>query len=880
VDAATRQASIYSCENVSGDLVSTKTVAESHLVDAVASWFTAVDFGAGATQHFSASFTENWSSHCASPWTHVAPIGASIPEQGWKTHVSATAATAHQALAVVSAIAVDLGVPFKHLSTLADFLAFNSKYADRASGGKFIALYPRDEAQLAELLTHLTTALAGFPGPFILSDAQHGDAPVFVRYGAFRELWSTVHGHDVLCIRDPDGNPVEDRREPQFSVPDFVDVPDFLEAVVRTRLHPEDDSLDVLLDGRTVEHVMHFTNGGGVYLLIDAHGRRVIMKEGRPDAGVDPRGVDASRRVRHEHANLVALADTGVTPLPHGFRSAGGHGFLFEEYVDGDSLHSWIAQHYPFSYAASVNEYERDALIVVTALVDAVERVHARGFAVMDLQPSNVIVRADLTVRLIDLESCCPLTAVRADTYIGTPGFVPRVEHTPLQRDSYALMQLALDTFLPLTALSAVSDTVIDRSAEIITARFSGAVVTLLDELRAAGESVRDDAGLVSCAAIPGTPAEAAVLLAAGLRRARRTADTFPYPLDSGGALHPSTAYSVGLQDGLAGIMFGARDDLLETANCASLAASVQEIPTPRRGLFTGLTGAALLLQRRDPSNDYRALIGKARPADPWNVSLRSGSAGELLAAVLLARDSQQRDVALMDALETVRTAVRNPAADIVSPGNGTDRPLGLLDGWSGVAYALATAADHLDDDGLFDEARDALELDLPNLVRASDGSLQADDGQRMMPYLADGSAGIGIALSAIPVEHRRIGDDEILHGIAMACRARVCVSAGLFHGRAGLVLALAALDIDDIDGVTVADVVSEQLELLAPHLFLAADDGSLFVAADDNTRLGTGFAEGAAGVAYMFRLLAGDAVLPGPRAIRERISARCPPTD
>lgn len=75
------------------------------------------------------------------------------------------------------------GVAFKFLPTQGQVLFSNGKQNDRGQSGKFITIYPDDDAHLEVLLGELETVLQGLDGPYILNDLRYHDAPVYVRYG-------------------------------------------------------------------------------------------------------------------------------------------------------------------------------------------------------------------------------------------------------------------------------------------------------------------------------------------------------------------------------------------------------------------------------------------------------------------------------------------------------------------------------------------------------------------------------------------------------------------------------------------------------------------------------------------------------------------------
>ena len=96
----------------------------------------------------------------------------------------------------------------------------------RGASGKLVAIYPHDEAEFEVILKDLGTILAGEPGPYILSDLRIGDGPLYVRYGGFTERHcEDTDGRMVAAIEDGDGRLVPDRRDPVFTVPEWVTMP-------------------------------------------------------------------------------------------------------------------------------------------------------------------------------------------------------------------------------------------------------------------------------------------------------------------------------------------------------------------------------------------------------------------------------------------------------------------------------------------------------------------------------------------------------------------------------------------------------------------------------------------------------------------------------
>lgn len=172
---------------------------------------------------------EGWEREPIGDWLMYGPQGASLPLQGWKIHISAYLDNAERVLDRVVAYCVPRDLSFKFLRGPRMLLMRNSKDAPRGGSGKFITIYPRDDAELELACKELAELLAGEPGPYILSDLRYGDGPVHVRYGGFVARYCrSAEGTLVLAIENADGVLVPDRRDPVFHVPEWVTLPDFL----------------------------------------------------------------------------------------------------------------------------------------------------------------------------------------------------------------------------------------------------------------------------------------------------------------------------------------------------------------------------------------------------------------------------------------------------------------------------------------------------------------------------------------------------------------------------------------------------------------------------------------------------------------------------
>lgn len=77
-------------------------------------------------------------------------------------------------------------------------------------------------------------------------------------------------------------------------------------------------------------------------------GLKVVIKEARPEAGLDANYRDAVYRLKKEDYVLRKLKFSKYTPDYIDFFKAWENYFLVEQFVEGGQLTSWISKNYPF----------------------------------------------------------------------------------------------------------------------------------------------------------------------------------------------------------------------------------------------------------------------------------------------------------------------------------------------------------------------------------------------------------------------------------------------------------------------------------------------------------------------------------------------------
>ncbi|MBI2705713.1 MAG: protein kinase/lanthionine synthetase C family protein [Actinobacteria bacterium] len=786
---------------------------------------------------------DGWDASTAGVWTVIHHEAIELPKQGWKIHVSASVTNALDVLTTTWDHCVERGLCFKFLSTQAAFLAKNAKYADRSGSGKFITIYPVNEQDLERCLAELGAELSGEPGPYILSDVRWNEGPLYVRYGGFVSMeCTTATGEIVPAIEDPDGNLVPDVRAPRFSAPGWVAVPSFLMDAISERTSDSGEPLPY-----RIEQAMHFSNGGGVYLASDPEtGARLVLKEARPLAGLDGAGTDAVARLEREHRILSTLAGLDCVPAVHERRTLWEHHFLVEEYVEGTMLADELSQRHPMISARpdgdAISAYCEWAVSAVDAVDAAVRAVHARGVVIGDLHPRNVIVRPDGRVCLVDFELGHRVDE-DFDRTLGAAGYAAPADRTGFAIDRFALGALRLALFLPFVELVPWDPAKLDELIGAVEARFpvpSGfgeavrrdlgeIVVTNVD--RAWRDEIWPRQGLPRWEQLRTSMARAINASATPDRTDRLfPGDPQQFAGDGGG---------LAMAFGAAGVVWALHETSapVDSAHLDWLVRTTMAADDLRPGFYDGATGIAYALDRCGRHTEALDALARVfeQPLDPDDLSLYSGIAGIGLALLHFHRTAHEPRY-LDLAIELATHGISR-----LDDESYRAQPAGLMRGWSGLALFMLRLHEHTADPALLDAAERAVRADLDRCTRTDGGTVQVDDGWRVLPYLDVGSAGIGIVLRELL---DRVPDETLaqqLDGIRLAATGDVVIQSGLFNGRAGLLLFLRSLQ-----PVPAADVEAH-VACMAWHA--APYEGHVAFVGDGLARLSMDLATGSAGV-------------------------------
>lgn len=734
-------------------------------------------------------------------WRHWRPAGTRLPAQGWKIHVSSTFRDASHVLDIVTAASAELHVPFKHLRGERFFLWMHGKHADRVQSGKFITLYPPAPELAHDMLVSLERQLAGFDGPYILTDRRFGSSTcVSYRYGAFLEANRLQSdGTCVPVISDVDGRQIEDERRPAFVLPQGITDPFGPPLDI-------DDGRPVSFAGYTFEAAVQHSNSGGCYRARTAGGRPVFVKEARAHNGYTMDGRDARCRLWQEYRTLRELdfARPGLCPRPVEFFRYWENSYLVTEYVQGENLMKWLVANTPVirvgESRAAFAAYYRRCLNILGQLSAFVAELHELGYAFVDLNPRNVIVGPDDQVRVVDFEAA--QSAEERLRPLGAPGYLPpealdpgsATATDPRRCDEFALSAIAQAMLFPLRETTERAPETLSHLCHDVAALAPVPRRLLRRALRC--QPVGLSRRLPSPAEVACDPLTWLAWLrdrtASGIEAmAQPDNPRWVYPTVPQGLRSNTRCVAYGTAGVLHALRVAGRPVRPEVVRMLREQSLRLRDDTPP-GLLSGNAGIAWVLADLGELDAADELLAAAdrHPLTTLGATLAGGAAG-----VALAHLSWYGRTGSAWHLDRAADLLGDlPTGPDLTGMLGADDASGLPLGRPGIALALYYLACLSGSEEplrrgaalLRDELRHALPLPVDAL-----GFRPSSRDQRNMPYIYAGSAGYAHVLCRYA---GRLCDPVLADALdrsLRACTIRCTAHAGLFQGQAGLALTL-----------------------------------------------------------------------------------------
>lgn len=784
-----------------------------------------------------------------SVWKHYQVKGLTLPEQGWKIHVTATLDDSQRVLEKVARLCIDRKIVFKHLKDRSIFLEMNSKNANRASSGKFITIYPINNEIFVDLLELISSTIQEFEkGPYILNDKRWKNSNVFYRYGAFTNI---VNEHGEHCIRDEEGNLIKDQRTPYYQVPNFVkDFDDYL----NTLNNDFDTKGTGNLERYEIKTALSYSNAGGVYLATrKKDNMKVIIKEARPNAGLDGAAKDALARHKIECDALKKLEDIpGVVKLIEHFQEW-EHYFLVEEFVEGQDLRQWMSQNFPFlKDNDSLSDHAENVKKILLQLFSLIDSIHKNGVAMGDLQPANVMVTEDLTVKVIDFETAMPVNSEDKPS-MATLGFVSREIKVSGARDWFGLKKIVMYLALPVLSSEDLDGYLQSNHLNWIKENYGDSFYSFIMDLQEkcnrrikyfqeyipkqiSLSSHLSDYNLSSIInklikGIENHLTNDERFINGDIRQFEMSGGKFNFLTGGSGAAFTLTKNNSKTAE---------VDKWIQSFLLAHLA-RIED-----NGLLTGKTGIlALLYEKGYKEIVLHELSDLKNNINETNISLRSGLSGIGLFIISLYLETGNSDY-LQFATELEELIELNRVkGDPLKVNDWMAVDIGVIDGLSGVSLfysALYSATNHKK---YLEKSELLIKEDLEKTKKDDrTGALQAlDHRNRLLPYLSGGS--IGIAISIWFLNHVS-GQDlyrEEMDAILKLSKTGCTISGSLFDGAGSFLLIPSMVK----KGEERERILSEVLTLL--HIFIIEKNGYYVYPGQFSYRLADDVYTGSSGI-------------------------------
>lgn len=527
--------------------------------------------------------------HSSPVWLAVSRDGLTLPEHGWKLHVSSRPATFTALVEKLLPVLLDGGHTFKFARSQEALARLNNGISSPAAVGKAFTIYPAQQ-QVRELGLQLASLLRGDEAPRVLSDRQVDPrAPVYYRYGPFRMTWRTdTRGRMVTLIHGPAGEEFGGLATMRYRQPSWTTDP-----FTGMAGGPQKSAGDQVIGGRyRIIAGLYESARGNVFRAVDQrNGTSVVIKQARALVDEHDSSGDVRLRLRNERRILTVL--DGVSGVPR-FIDHFRHGpdeFLVTTDAGPHNLVQDVVSHgryLPSGHAEASGWRTLDAL--GRRLTRIMLDVHARGVVVHDMSAKNVVVEWP-DVSLIDFGF-----ASHDDLHIpgGTPGFAPARQlrgEPPRDTDDFFALGMTL-IYAAHSVLPVTSDGDLDasrqRALQAISAQYGAMPSGIIGSI-AALLSDDDDAAR-----------KAARMLAAGATRERRVSRRLPIPPDI------STELAAEITSNLL-------DDLLSRTD-ALLAAPQSLEAAHDASIYTGSAGIGLELLHHTSHPGVQERLGAIIP--------------------------------------------------------------------------------------------------------------------------------------------------------------------------------------------------------------------------------------------------------------------------
>lgn len=822
-------------------------------------------------------------------WVELFNKNEDTPRQGWKIHISSILKESHKMLKIVSDVCFKEKVSFKFLSSEKNFLNRNSKLMNRGYSGKFITCYPK-ESILKSFLDTLEKKLKKYNGPYILSDKKWKQAPIYLRYGVFRPTQKNENYSKNIEMLTINGKDIKDNRSPNFVVPEGLKKPTFLKNWLNNS-DSEDDNDTLPFD---ISNAIRFTNCGGVYSG-KFNEKKAIIKEGRPFTGIDNNGLYAPDKIRIESQALKKLSFIKEVPQNYWFGKLWEDSFLVSEKIEGVPLNRWVSHNFPI-----YNKYKKDYLKKITTiikkLITIVKKAHEKNVFHQDIHLGNIIIKSDNHFSLIDWGEA-KFDNHKTRQYIAAPGFRYWGEGTPSEIDWYGIYQIAHFMFCPIIVQS---DLTSGYSKQTLRAGKN-----IFEKLNYSNTDIKNYIEIInnlekkfefkkvykSIKPYLGNPRissynELGKLLLTGIKDVRDkwlTHNRHRY--------FPVHYYGIDKQDGISfsdiSIIWALKKLLnsLDVKNInlknilnninnmekSIIENKVRQLNMKNKkefGLFDGLSGTLWILYElgyKKLSKKYFNYFFDKMLNQNNGYNLYSGLSGILLVGIIFDKKNiltYKNSEILKNKLNKFALNYNNNPENYIMTGkdpNSSNNPYkqngGLYYGHAGIGWMFAQAYKLYKKEIFKNSLNISINSELKGFELDQIGTLQYSQGQRLLPYLAIGSAGIGILISEYKNYIYNFNYKK-LKKLYDATNSNLCVFPGISNGLAGLKISQKVMN--NILSITTSKKIDMSM-INDIKKYLIKTKNGVCIAGDSGSRITTDIFSGSAGIALSISSLKDD---------------------
>ncbi|MCL1935832.1 MAG: class III lanthionine synthetase LanKC [Defluviitaleaceae bacterium] len=798
---------------------------------------------------------DKWEKYEDDTYIFLKPKEIELETQGFKIHISTLYKNGQKTLDIVSSYLFLENIPFKYIKSLEKLRISLSKNANRIQAGKFITIYPKNKF-FVSILENLYLLLKELPkAVYIITDKQYKDSNIFYRYGAFKEI---LNDDNISCIFDDKGNLIPDNREPFYHLPDFITEPKELQDF-DTYDDSNNENEITPLDNYTIQKALTFTVSGGIYLATKNNNyednKYYILKEARTGVGLDMFNREAKERLYSEYETLKKLSSVdGVVNVVEYF-SVWESDFLVEEYIEGITLDYWIYDNFPFLFSENLDMYTQKIKYIIKNLKNILENIHLLNLAICDLHPSNIIVRPDLSIVIIDFESSISADLDDFKLTVKTTGFHSDLIKNPKEQDWYSFLRIIHKLFVPIPPIYDIENSITNKYYRFIKNIYNkddynyfkdiskntlsniSNYYEILD-VRNVDENIRNYDN------------EFKIELVEKLKKSIiKNLDFNSDSLIKGDILSLYTdcgKYNL-MNGGFGAILalYKVDKDILTKDFDYWIKKSVKHILgfNYNNGYFSGRLGIASALYFMDYKKEALDIVDKALgEIDIQNndLSLGSGLAGIGLAILQIGIEENSKEminkaIIIADSLIT-QIKDRKYINGIYT--HAKKESVGLLAGYSGVSIFLCSVYKINKNEEYINFSIELIKNDLDNCLIEKDILVYDEETKTNSPYLGSGSMGIFLSINFLNEITKKNYFEDFYLKFKNTLKSRIFKNAGFFVGASGFLIFKKLFGKE-----------SEKSIYSIIDLFLIEKDGLYYVPSDGGLKLSFDIMSGNSGI-------------------------------